>query len=301
VPVVRRAEQEEGRIDRAAGDDDDVGAIRLALAVAIDDHAVDGAAALVRLEPLDLRVRHEGDVRVLEGGPDAEDVRIRLCLDEAGETVEPRTAHAGALQGILLVEIHPDRQVEGLVAGADEVVVELLDPRLVADRRIGVRPGGGRLGRILPALAVDEVEALRLVVVGREVLVRERPRGRDAGVVANLAEVPFAEPEEDGAVHLRLATDVVVLAGMERLPVLVVPGLVRLVLVLDEDGVRVPVVRLAGQVVAALEEEDALPRRRQSVRERSPSRAGADDDDVVVIVHAVPPVRRVRSVRPRRP
>ena len=43
--------------------------------------------------------------------------------------------------------------------------------------------------------------------------------------MVDLAEVALAEAEEDGAVELRLPADVVVLAGMERLSVLVVPGL----------------------------------------------------------------------------
>ena len=143
------------------------------------------------------------------------------------------------------------------MARAHEIVVQPLDPRLVADGRIGVRPRGGRLGRVLTALAVDEVEALGLVIVGSEVLVAEWPGGRDPAVVADLAEVAFAEPEEDRGVELRLAAHVVVLARVEWLPALVVPGLVRLVLVAHEHRVAVPVVGLAAQVVAALEQQDA--------------------------------------------
>ena len=57
------------------------------------------------------------------------------------------------------------------------------------------------------------------------------------------------------------------------------PGVV---LRLDVDRARVPVVLLARDVVAALENQDALARGRQAIGQRSAAGAGADDDDVVV-------------------
>src|SRR5919201_841140 len=107
--------------------------------------------------------------------------------------------------------------MERRLSGADEVVVELLDPRLVRHRGVRERPARGRLGPVLAALAVYEVEPLGLVV----------------------------------------------------------PGLVRLVLVAPEDGLAVPVVRLAAQVVTALEQEDPLAGRREPVSERAAAGAGA--------------------------
>src|SRR6266542_1159667 len=83
------------------------------------------------------------------------------------------------------------------------------------------------------------------------------------------------------------STDVVVLAGMEGPSVLVVPGLVCLVFVAHEDGAAIPIVGLAAQVVAALEQQDALARGRKPVGERSAASAAADDDHVVVAVHGV--------------
>ena len=136
-----------------------------------------------------------------------------------------------------------------------------LDPWLVADGRVRERARARRLCRVLATLAVDEVEPLGLVVVGLEVVVGERPGRRDAAVVADLAEVALAEPEEDRAVELRLAADVVVLAGMERLsrPCRTTSRCVLYVL-FDEDGAAVPVLGLAAQVVAALEQQDPLAR-----------------------------------------
>ena len=122
-----------------------------------------------------------------ERGAHAAHVGVGLAVGQAGEAVEPVAAHAAAGLGIRLVEVDADRQVERMVAGPLEVVGELLDPRLVRHRRIRERPGAPRLGRILAGLAVDQVQPLGLGVVGLEVVVGDRPRRRDAAVVADLA------------------------------------------------------------------------------------------------------------------
>jgi hypothetical protein len=108
-------------------------------------------------------------------------------------------------------------------------------------------------------------------------------------VVLHLAEVLPAQTEQRRAVDLGVAADVVVDAGMEGLAVLVVPGYLRLVLVLDEDGPGAPVVLLAWEVAAPLEQEDFLAGRHELVGKRPPAGAGADDDDVVVGGHGTPP------------
>jgi len=61
-------------------------------------------------------------------------------------------------------------------------------------------------------------------------------------------------------------------AGKELVAVLVVPRLLDVVAVLDLDRVRVPVLLLARHVAAALEQQDALPGRREPVGERPPAR-----------------------------
>ena len=108
------------------------------------------------------------------------------------------------------------------------------------------------------------------------------------------AEVLLAEPEQDRPVDLRVAPDEVLRVRLEGGAVLVVPGLARDVAVLQEHLARVPVLGLAGEVAAALEQQDALARRSEPVSERASSRAGADDDHVVVVGHGFL-LRRVRS------
>jgi hypothetical protein len=177
--------------------------------------------------------------------------------------------------------------------------VELLDARLVRDRRMRERAGAARLGRVLAVLPVHEVQLLGLRVVRLEIVVGDRPGRRDAAVVADLAEVALAEPEEDRAVHLRVAADVVLGVRTERDTVLVVPLLLRDVALLAEDLTRVPVLGLARQVAAPLEDQHAQAGRSEPVGERAAPRA-APDDDHVEIVHARLSFRRGRSARPTR-
>ena len=98
-----------------------------------------------------------------------------------------------------------------------------------------------------------------------------------------LAEVLLAEAVERRAVELRRPADEVVDLRLERLALLVVPGVLRDVAVVDEDVGGIPVLRFARKPVAALEQEDALTRGREVTREGAAARAGADDDDVVGI------------------
>ena len=283
VAVRRRAQQQRGRVDGAAGDDDDVGAVALLAPAAVDHDLRDRASAGVGLQAHDARVRAQGDVLALDRGPHAQHVRVGLAVGQAREAVEAVAAHAAPALGIALVEVDADRQVERVMAGLDEVVVELLDARLVRDGRVGERPGGRGLGGVLAALAVDEVQPLGLGVIGLEVVVGQRPRRRDAGVVADLVEVALTQTEEDRAVELRVAADEVLLVGAEGIAVLVDPLLAAEVALLEEDLLGVPVLGLAGQVTAALEQQDALAGGGEAVSQRAAARAGADDDDVVVV------------------
>jgi hypothetical protein len=102
--------------------------------------------------------------------------------------------------------------------------------------------------------------------------------------VAHLLEVALAQPEQDRAVELGVAADEVLLVRLERHPVMVVdPVLVGQVATLPEDLLARPVLRLARQVPAALQHENALAGRREPVGERATPRAGSDDDHVVVL------------------
>jgi hypothetical protein len=101
--------------------------------------------------------------------------------------------------------------------------------------------------------------------------------------VLHLAEIPLAHAQQHGAIELRVAADEVVDAGVERAAILVVPGLRRLVAIGDEHRLAVPVLPLARQEIAALQQQDARAGRREGVRKRAAARAGSNDDDVVAV------------------
>src|SRR5207247_9962594 len=125
----------------------------------------------------------------------------------------------------------------------------LMCARLGARRWMVVRGAGGRVRRIGAALAVHVVELLGTRVVRLQVLVGDRPRGRDPAVMLDLPEVLAPQPEERGAVELRVAADIVVRVRVELPTVPVAPHLLGGVLALEVHGPRIPVVLLAGQVI----------------------------------------------------
>ena len=132
---------------------------------------------------------------------------------------------------------------------------------------------------------VHLVEPLGLGVPGLELVVADRPGRGEPVDVLDLAEVLGPQPVEGCAVHLRGAPDVVVDLGLEGRTVGVVPGVVGDVATGVEHLLRLPVLRLAGQEVPSLEQEDPLAGGRQGVRQRAPSCSGPDHDHVVVVSH----------------
>ena len=241
---------------------------------------------------------------MLERRPDAEHLGIGLGLHQTRKAVAGPAADAVAVGSVVLQQPDPARRVERVVAGLLEVVRQLLDARLVGQGRERVLGARVTLGGVLAVVAVDLVEMLRRRVVGLHVVIRDGPRRRDPVVMPELPEVLGPEPVERRPVELRRPADRVVDARLERLVLVVVPGLLRHVPVLDEDLLRVPVLGFAGQPVAALEDQDPLAGRRQVAGERAAAGTAADDDDVVSAVARqdsltiVPVVRCVRWSRP---
>ncbi len=148
----------------------------------------------------------------------------------------------------------------------------------------------GGLVRILAALAVDMKQGLRLIVIGGEGVILQRPRGREAAGVLDLVEIPLAQSKERGSVHLRVAPDVVVQRRAEGVAAGVGPRLRGLISGVDKDGLGAPIRLFARQVAAPLQDQDALPRRREPMGDRGPAGAAADDDDIVMFGHPLVPV-----------
>ena len=216
------------------------------------------------------------------------DFRIGLGVHQTWKAIAGLTADARAVRHVGLVHHDGGGRGERMVARSLKVIEELLNARLAGDRRARIGRAGRRLGRIASPQPVDVVHLLGLGVIRLQVLIVDRPRWRDAIVVADLLEVPLPQAIERGAEHLAGAADEIVHLRLKRLAVAVVPGVGRDVAVLLENGRRIPVQRLALEPVAALKNQNALPRGRELACQRTAARSAADDDDVEMLVHGGP-------------
>src|SRR5262249_42444112 len=250
------------------------------------------AAGGLGLQTLNERIGDERDIRVLEHRLDADDLRIRLAVDQARITVESIATDAGARvqrPAVLFVEQHAKRQREWMMALPLQGIMEFLDARFVRDRRAGIRPARRWVGRVDPVLAMYLVELLGFAIVGLEILISERPSGGSPVMMFDLAEILLAQTKQCRAVHLGIATHPIVDSGMERAAILAVPGLFRLILCIDEDSGGIPIFSFPRQKVTAFQDQDALAAWREPMREGTSPRARADDDAVIMLAGHVGP------------
>src|SRR5215469_1634305 len=146
-------------------------------------------------------------------------------MDQAGKAVAGGAADTGAVGHILLVQQDAAWGMEGMVATLGQVVIELLDARLIGDRWVRILHAVRWVGWVVAMLAVHLVQLFGPAVVGLEFLVSDGPGGGDAVVVAQLPEIFFAQAIERGAVHLGGPTDIVVDLRLKGLTPLVIPGI----------------------------------------------------------------------------
>src|SRR5215475_7472505 len=127
------------------------------------------------------------------------------------------------------------------------------------------------------------VELLGFAIVRLEILISERPSRGSPAVMFDLPEILLAQAKQCRAVHLGIAAYPIVDPGVERVAILAVPGLFRLIPCIDEDGGRIPIFSFTWQKVTAFQEQDPLTARRKSMGEGDSPRTGANDDDVVTL------------------
>src|SRR6185369_12013997 len=130
----------------------------------------------------------------------------------------------------------------------------------------------------------------RLGVVRFQVIVRDRPRRRDAAVMMKLLEVSLAQTKQSRAVEFSIAAYIVICVWVKLPAVLVAPLFFRLILAFEVDSFRAPVVLLSRHIVAALEDKNALARWSQLVGKRSAACARPDNYhvEVVCVCHSFP-------------
>src|SRR5580698_4236284 len=129
------------------------------------------------------------------------------------------------------------------------------------DRRPRVLLRAVTFGGIFAVNAVHLVQPLGPGVPGLEIVVAQRPGGRHAVRMLDLAEVPWAQPVQRSPVQLGGAADVVMHLRLERLAVSVEPRFRRHVPAVYENRAGIPVIGLAWQEVAPLQQQYPLARR----------------------------------------
>src|ERR1700722_8548217 len=153
---------------------------------------------------------------------DAVDVGVRFGVDQAWVAVAGVAANAFGFDEVGGVTLETERDGKGVVAELLDVVVNGLHARLAGERgeRVGFGVdgfGGIGAGEVVVEMAMCGEELFGAAVIGFEVGVSEWPRGRDAALVMEDAEIFGTETEERGAVDLGLATDEIGLLGMKSL------------------------------------------------------------------------------------
>ena len=286
VLVIGRAEQDLGAVGGAGGDDHDVAGVHLALAAAGHHHPGHRAAGGIGFQPGHLGPADQRHVLTAEDGPDRDHLGVGLGVHQARVAITPGAADAGAARPVGLVQQDPARRVERVPAALGQAIGDLLEPRLMRDRRPRVLLRPVALGRVLAVIPVHLVQLLGRRVPRLEVVVGQRPGRGDPVDVLDLAEVLGPQPVQGRAVHLGGPADEVVHLGLERLAVPVEPGVLGDVLARHEHRLGVPVVHLAGQEIAPFQQQDPLARIGQGVRQRPAPGSGPDDDHVIVLAHA---------------
>src|SRR5215467_948994 len=154
----------------------------------------------------------------------------------------------------------------------------------MADRRVRIWSARGRFRGIFAPPAVNVIEPLCLQIIRFKIVVGDWPGWGNPAEMPDFPKVFPAQAEEGRAVELRVSPDVIIRVRMERLPVLIAPFFLGLILALDVDRSRIPVGLFATYVIAALQDQDTLAGRGQCVGQRASASAGPDDDYVVVLV-----------------
>ena len=127
------------------------------------------------------------------------------------------------------------------------------------------------------------IEFFGSLIVGFEGVVFYWPRRRNSIWVIYFIEVTLAEAQQDAAVDLAIATDKIMKSGMKFLSLRVILGVRRLITRIRKDGLAVPIFPLPRQIIAALQEEDALSCLCQPPGHGAPAWARANDDHIIML------------------
>lgn len=113
--------------------------------------------------------------------------------------------------------------MERLQSTTRKIIVQTLDPRLMADGRKAIVSAGWRFGGVLVSIAVHSIEMFSLGVIGFHLFISDGPCRRYSTVMAEHGEIFFTSPEQRSAIKLGIAADVVVGMRVQVFAILVEP------------------------------------------------------------------------------
>ena len=205
VPRVGGTQQDCGTVDRARRQHEEIAPDLRAV-----DHlgGLDAPAARIGEQADNLCSRPQADSIVAQHRVDQPGFGVALGAQAAGEAVAGIAAHTGAA----LVVLHRRGDRKRAQALEAQALGDLGDHRIVAQRRMRIRAGAGRLRRVDTGLAVHTEEMLGAGVVGLQRVVVDGPGRRQPALVFDGAKILAPEAEHGGAEHLRVAADIVELA-----------------------------------------------------------------------------------------
>src|SRR2546427_2846425 len=102
----------------------------------------------------------------------------------------------------------------------------------------------------------------------------------------NLAKILLPQAEKSSSVELCVAAHIVVSVRMQVAALNVAPDFLCVVLGVNIDGLRIPIVFLASDIIAAFQNQNPLSRRSQAEGQRASTRSRPDDDQVELVVAA---------------
>src|SRR5204863_7457509 len=135
----------------------------------------DFSSGAIRFQARYLRISKQGHIIVSQRGRDAADVRVRFCVNKAGEAITRVATNARTVLRIFLIQHDAEWSMKWLQPVQRKVVAQLLNARFVADRWVWECSAAMRLSGIFANFAVHMINAFGLGVVRLQLAVRDGP------------------------------------------------------------------------------------------------------------------------------
>ena len=139
MAIIGRHQEQSGAVGRPTTHHHDITAIGELFTIAFHLDGRDRGSLGVGHQALHLSAGQERDRATgLEGRPNATDLGIPFGMDHAGEAIAVVAAPATAVVHIRFVQHHATGGMKRIQSSRAEIIGELLNPRFVGDRRMGV-------------------------------------------------------------------------------------------------------------------------------------------------------------------